>query len=53
MCVNGKGIRARSGASRGAPESLPPIQNEANAEFWLGGRDSNPDSTVQSRVSYR
>ena len=19
---------------------------------WLGGRDSNPDSTVQSRVSY-
>ena len=21
-------------------------------EIWLGGRDSNPDSTVQSRVSY-
>lgn len=22
------------------------------SEKWLGGRDSNPDSTVQSRVSY-
>ena len=24
----------------------------AKTEIWLGGRDSNPDYTVQSRVSY-
>ena len=24
----------------------------AGGWVWLGGRDSNPDSTVQSRVSY-
>jgi hypothetical protein len=22
-------------------------------DFWLGGRDSNPDNVVQSHVSYR
>ena len=26
--------------------------DQAKREIWLGGRDSNPDSTVQSRVSY-
>ena len=26
--------------------------DRAKREIWLGGRDSNPDSTVQSRVSY-
>ena len=26
--------------------------NDEDLEDWLGGRDSNPDSTVQSRVSY-
>ena len=26
--------------------------DSVKTEIWLGGRDSNPDSTVQSRVSY-
>ena len=26
--------------------------DSAKSEIWLGGRDSNPDYTVQSRVSY-
>ena len=27
--------------------------DSAKSEIWLGGRDSNPDSAVQSRVSCR
>ena len=26
--------------------------DQVKSEIWLGGRDSNPDCTVQSRVSY-
>ena len=43
--------------SRGAvgssqPVSQPGFEGEA-LKRWLGDRDSNPDSTVQSRMSYR
>ena len=28
------------------------LENETDSVQWLGGRDSNPDSMVQSHVSY-
>ena len=46
-------------ASQAAPDALdgPPSAKFSGKygnyfRLWLGGRDSNPDSTVQSRVSY-
>ena len=32
---------------------LDEARREAASEVWLGGRDSNPDTVVQSHVSYR
>jgi hypothetical protein len=29
------------------------VLSEKNLKIWLGGRDSNPDTVVQSHVSYR
>ena len=28
------------------------VSKSAKTEIWLGGRDSNPDTVVQSHVSY-
>ena len=41
----GRRTRRTAGATAARREKLPKRE-------WLGGRDSNPDSTVQSRVSY-
>ena len=35
-----------------AMDSAVKTQSGEDLEDWLGGRDSNPDCTVQSRVSY-
>src|SRR5262245_27766668 len=47
--------RARSARRDASRETCRPGKtNEPKArEFWLGGRDSNPDTVVQSHVSYR
>jgi hypothetical protein len=42
--------KARRGASRGPAEQPKTERKRGN---WLGGRDSNPDTVVQSHVSYR
>jgi Phage integrase family len=34
-------------------ETSPNYQDDLDLENWLGGRDSNPDTVVQSHVSYR
>src|SRR5688572_25361567 len=34
-------------------KSLPSRSSAKRSEGWLGGRDSNPDTVVQSHVSYR
>jgi len=34
-------------------ETEPNAESENDLENWLGGRDSNPDTVVQSHVSYR
>ena len=39
---------ARAAATASAADE----SDSAKSEIWLGGRDSNPDYTVQSRVSY-
>ena len=48
-------IDPQGGASDPTHTSASPDANhngEKDLEEWLGGRDSNPDYTVQSRVSY-
>jgi integrase/recombinase XerD len=44
--------RAVSGAHN-RPKLLKASELEAGEGIWLGGRDSNPDSAGQSRMSYR
>ncbi len=39
-------------AMAAASEAAVSGSDQAKREIWLGGRDSNPDCTVQSRVSY-
>ena len=38
--------------ARSVTDSAAKSQSREDLEDWLGGRDSNPDCTVQSRVSY-
>ena len=35
------------------PDSAKLLKDFAVLGIWLGGRDSNPDTVVQSHVSYR
>ena len=35
------------------PKPANLLSKNAEIENWLGGRDSNPDTVVQSHVSYR
>ena len=44
--------KADQEGSEPADDSAPNALNKENLDEWLGGRDSNPDYTVQSRVSY-
>ncbi len=45
--------RSRSDASEEASETTTNSQVDQDLQNWLGGRDSNPDTVVQSHVSYR
>ena len=38
--------------STGTPTDTPAEKAEISEGTWLGGRDSNPDSLVQSQLSY-
>ena len=39
-------------AAAAAQAATTEAADRVKREIWLGGRDSNPDYTVQSRVSY-
>ena len=39
-------------AAAAAQAATTEASDRVKREIWLGGRDSNPDYTVQSRVSY-
>ena len=43
----------RRNSARSRLACLDEARREAASEVWLGGRDSNPDTMVQSHVSYR
>jgi hypothetical protein len=43
----------RSHGVKEVPALEPNEFEDVNLESWLGGRDSNPDTVVQSHVSYR
>ena len=37
----------------GSPDGGPKLVNKNSQLDWLGGRDSNPDTQIQSLQSYR
>ena len=51
--VSLKGVTRGASSASGRPKLLPAGELGGGFGNWLGGRDSNPDSAGQSRMSYR